>query len=333
MVRYTVRHHGRRADRGRGAGQRAAARSAAGYRAAVPGAAAVTALDGHQAIFAGHNDPQLSAPPGDRDPELQHLELLHRRVRDYAHGRQCAVDAEVRDGEDRAWRLTTTCFPAAEVPLVVPGEVPGLVLDMSALGSPELARNELVRALRPLTSRLPDLAGSSRSSGSPGMRRSRGTPRPASMRWTTARSIADRLDRAIDLLRDNGVAREAFRFANQAMALQRVRSELVRARLADPSASPGTLLRQLEQPRNRSWRPFQLAFVLLCLPGLTDPSHPDARRIGADAPGAAAVLSDRRRQDRGLPRAWPRTRSRSAACRALSVRAIRRGTGHAAWRC
>jgi len=29
--------------------------------------------------------------------------------------------------------------------------VPGLVLDMSALGSPELARVELVRALRPLT--------------------------------------------------------------------------------------------------------------------------------------------------------------------------------------
>jgi len=47
--------------------------------------------------------------------------------------------------------LTTTCFPAAEVPLVVPGHVPGLVLDTSALGSPELARDELVRALRPLT--------------------------------------------------------------------------------------------------------------------------------------------------------------------------------------
>src|SRR5207244_10460192 len=41
-------------------------------------------------------------------------------------------------------------FPAAEVPLVVPGKVPGLVLDMARLGSPELGGEELVRALRPL---------------------------------------------------------------------------------------------------------------------------------------------------------------------------------------
>ncbi|MGL5830324.1 MAG: DISARM system helicase DrmA, partial [Angustibacter sp.] len=31
-------------------------------------------------------------------------------------------------------------------------------------------------------------------------------------------------------------------------------------------------------PANRTWRPFQLAFVLLCLPGLTDPTHVDAHR-------------------------------------------------------
>src|SRR5262249_23051097 len=96
-------------------------------------------------------------------------------------------------------------------------------------------------------------------------------------------AVAARLDRAIDLLRDNGVAREAFRFANQAMALQRVRSELVRARLADPAADVGRLLRHLDRPDSRSWRPFQLAFVLLCLPGLTDAGHRDARRCADDA--------------------------------------------------
>ena len=84
------------------------------------------------------------------DDERLHLALLHRGRREYAHGRQCAVDADVRDGERRAWRLATTCFPAAEVPLVVPGKVPGLVLDMARLGSPELGGEELVRALRPL---------------------------------------------------------------------------------------------------------------------------------------------------------------------------------------
>ena len=94
-----------------------------------------------------------------------------------------------------------------------------------------------------------------------------------------ARNVADRLERAIDMLRDNGVAREAFRFANQAMALQRVRSELVPGQARRPGRGRWPrCCGELDVPRNRSWRPFQLAFVLLCLPGLTDPAHPDARR-------------------------------------------------------
>ena len=110
----------------------------------------MTALDGNAAIFLGHNDPEIAEPPPGVDDERLHLELLHRATRKYANGRQCAVDAVVRDGETRAWQLSTTCFPAAEVQLVVPGKVPGLVLDMARLGSPELGRDDLVRALRPL---------------------------------------------------------------------------------------------------------------------------------------------------------------------------------------
>ena len=283
LVRYTVRHR---------PGQRVAVVSLVNAQPGVsttPDTARlyqvrlrVTALDGQRAVFAGHNDPELSAPPSDRDDELRHLQLLHRRVRDYAHGRQCAVDADVRESEDRAWRLTTTCFPAAEVPLVEPGQVPGLVLDMSTLGSPELARDGLVRALRPLVTGYRTWldAQEQRIAGDAEIRRYSPSGEQA---LAAARAVAGRLDRAIDLLRDSGIAREAFRFANQAMALQRIRSELVRARLADPKANAGALLRELDKPANRSWRPFQLAFVLLCLPGLTDPAHPDARRVGDDA--------------------------------------------------
>jgi len=164
---------------------------------------AVTALDGHAAIFAGHNDPEFAELPSGRDDERLHLELLYRRTREYAHGRQCAVDAEVRDGENRAWRLATTCFPAAEVPLVVPGSVPGLVLDMTTLGSPELARDELVRALRPLTAgyRAWLDAQQERLGGDGEV----GHYAPAGEHaLRRAREVAARLDRAIDLLRDSG---------------------------------------------------------------------------------------------------------------------------------
>ena len=283
VVHYTVRHRGRRrvVELALVNGQPAPSATPDTARLYQVGLT-VTALDGHRAIFAGHNDPELGDLPSGRDDERLHLALLHRRHREYAHGRQCAVDADARDGEDRAWRLATTCFPAAEVPLVVPGRVPGLVLDMARLGSPELARDELVRALRPLVAGYRAWLDTQQARLGEDAEVARYAP-AGEQGLEAAREVAARLDRAIDLLRDNGIAREAFRFANQAMALQRVRSEVVRARLADPAADVARLLRELDVPESRSWRPFQLAFVLLCLPGLTDPGHRDARRGAGDA--------------------------------------------------
>jgi len=248
----------------------------------------VTALDGDTAIFVAHNDPEFSPAPTTQDLERRHLDLLYRSRREYAHGRQCAAEADVRDGATRAWRLRTTSFPAADVALTVPGDpasMPGLVTDMARLGSPELARDDLERALRPLAVGYRVWLRAQRERlDEPEAQRYE----PAgSYALTDAEVMADRLDRAVDLLRDDAQAREAFRFANQAMALQRVRSEVVRARTADPSASLNELLTHFDVPAQRSWRPFQLAFVLLCLPGLTDPTHLDAHR---DIQGQAQLL-------------------------------------------
>jgi hypothetical protein len=244
----------------------------------------VTALDGSRAVFLGHNDPELPTKIAS-DPERRRLDLLHRRARLFAHGRQCAVDSDVRVGETRAWRLTTTSFPSAEVELVEPGHpstMPGVELDMSRLGSLDLSPDALERSLRPLVTGFREwlFAQEQRVADDPEIRQYADSAGPA---ISTARDIADRLERAIELLRDDGVAREAFRFANQAMAMQRVRSELARLRPAREASSVAELVRELDRPDKRSWRPFQLAFVLLCLPGLADPEHPDALRGIDDA--------------------------------------------------
>ena len=63
----------------------------------------------------------------------------------------------------------------------------------------------------------------------------------------------------------------AFRFANRAMAQQRVHSLFALSRRRGENKT----LADFEQRKNRSWRPFQLAFILLSIPSLADPTHKD----------------------------------------------------------
>jgi hypothetical protein len=79
----------------------------------------------------------------------------------------------------------------------------------------------------------------------------------------------ERIRRGIALLKADGLAAEAFRFANEAMWLQRVHtvfSEQVRRGVTPDMAA-------VDVESNRSWYPFQLAFILLNLPGITDLHH------------------------------------------------------------
>lgn len=69
------------------------------------------------------------------------------------------------------------------------------------------------------------------------------------------RRIADRIQQAIEILADDEDVRLAFCFANKTIALQ---SRWARGQVL-------------------TWRPFQLAFILLNIPALADPLHPDRR--------------------------------------------------------
>jgi hypothetical protein len=86
---------------------------------------------------------------------------------------------------------------------------------------------------------------------------------------------ATRIEAGIDLLGDptKTEVAEAFQFANRAMWLQRVHTMVADRRRADPSLSAGDVLDEVDVAPNRSWRPFQLAFLLLNLPSLADPTH------------------------------------------------------------
>ncbi|MEV7776682.1 DISARM system helicase DrmA [Kitasatospora sp. NPDC088351] len=99
---------------------------------------------------------------------------------------------------------------------------------------------------------------------------------------TEAKRAADRIEAGIELVLRDADALAAFRFANSAMHLQRIHTRVAAARRRDQHRDAQEIFVEEDQPKNRSWRPFQLAFLLLNLPALTDPAHPE-RATGAEA--------------------------------------------------
>ncbi|MFI7125723.1 helicase-related protein [Nonomuraea sp. NPDC050153] len=76
----------------------------------------------------------------------------------------------------------------------------------------------------------------------------------------------DRMDSGIEVLRREPLVMAAFRHANEAMAVQRARTSWIKGKKqGEPKVELG------------KWRPFQIAFLLLCLDGIVDPDHDDRR--------------------------------------------------------
>jgi len=239
----------------------------------------VTALDGAAALFLPIDDPldDLRAVGG--DVEEAHLRLLYRAQRRYASGSNVAVHAEVREGERRAYRLETTWLPAYNVPATVAPLGKGTALADVELSMDSLAIAEpdrLRAGLMPLADGYSKWLGEKEAEIS-------GLPQPLRAAATsavfTARRAAERIRAGITVLTDPTVnghadALVAFRFANAAMALQRRHTDLARLR-EEHSLS---YLEAEAKVKDKgaaaaSWRPFQLAFVLLNLPSLADPEH------------------------------------------------------------
>ena len=97
------------------------------------------------------------------------------------------------------------------------------------------------------------------------------------------RTTLGRIEAGLDLLDKDAMAAQAFQFMNRAMWLQRTHS-LFAERVRRGDEKPD--MEKIDVAENRSWYPFQLAFILLNLPGITKFDHPER----SDAPEAVADL-------------------------------------------
>ena len=229
-------------------------------------------------------------PEVDRD-ELASLDMLYRHEGELAVGHGIATHATHPDSDrTRATRIETVAMPTADVALTeaptvddfanapaIQAPFAKVITDMQVLG--EAADADLPGLLTPLADAYDAWITEQQGRLDRGDDRLDAHKDAGQVNLAACRDAGARIRLGIDALGDPDVA-EAFRFANLAMWQQRVHTlageELRRAE----GLSLRDAIGQVDEPKNRSWRPFQLAFVLLNLPALADPCHPE--RTGDD---------------------------------------------------
>ncbi len=205
-----------------------------------------------------------------KEPETEQMEMTYRRIVEFAVGHGIGVHArKAANSWDRAVEIRTSVIPEYEVEQVEAPRLDSVEMDMITLSN--LSGTGFQTALGPLvaayeqwiTSNLnhldhpgPDLAPYFQTAASA---------------LETCRVTLKRIREGLQLLQTDENAAEAFRFANRAMAAQRLRS-IYTGKIRQGQA---VTLAELDKPENRSWRPFQLAFLLLNLPALVNPAHPE----------------------------------------------------------
>lgn len=233
-------------------------------------------------------------PQNQLEPDEQQMAMLYRNYVEFAVGHGVSVDAQLApDTVDCAVKVWTTTIPAYELPQTTPPtaeDIPALAaltVDMQLLaevtdGAFHTHLNPLADAYHAwidaqeqrLRAPTPDLV--------PYLTMAQST-------LDTCRTILARIRAGILLLDSDPQAAAAFRFANRAMALQRTHTLYA----ADRRRGKQVELTTYDTPANHSWRAFQLGFILINLPGLTDPRHAD-RAMPANDPNAnpAAAVAD-----------------------------------------
>ena len=206
--------------------------------------------------------------------EQQTMAMLYRHHVEFAVGHGVGVHAKVTENNpNSAVCLSTEVIPTYEVPRTTPprvDEIPaldGLVVDMKVLS--EASDAELIQKLQPLTTAYEIWINQQQQhyQNSPELQQQFGTLPETGI--TNCRQTLERIKAGLTMLAENPDAAEAFRFANRAMWRQRIHSILSeQTRQGTP-----TTFEEVDQVKNRSWYAFQLAFLLLNIPGVTDVHH------------------------------------------------------------
>jgi hypothetical protein len=184
-------------------------------------------------------------------------DLQYRDTGEYAVGHNVATEAILTDGH--CYLVRTSWIPTAQVERVAPAPIIGVELKMDALAV-LTDFSDAKAKLDSLVTEYRSWIGAQTLSTLSAKRKE-----TAESLQSRARVAADRIAQGIALL-DDPQCLEAFRLANKVMALAARRRLGVMQGKSPDSVTPG-------------WRPFQLAFLLMNLPGIARPLAEDRKVV------------------------------------------------------
>jgi hypothetical protein len=224
-------------------------------------------------VFLPTTDPLLDTR-WEPDDEIRRLNLQYRDRLEFAVGRTCSVDWAVPEGARRASKVWTTWLPTCETRQVTAEEIGKAMLDMRALA--KAAPDELRNGLGPIVDEYGRWLDEQEVRARQLPEHLRGEGLDA---VTEARKVLRQLADGLEYLLSDAEALRCFRFMNDVMADQRIQTQVARRRTQHPEESIDEARAVVLAGKSpHSWYTFQLAFVLMQLPLLTDPAA--ARRSG-----------------------------------------------------
>ena len=183
-------------------------------------------------------------------------DLQYRDLGEYSVGHNVATEAVLDDGT--CCRVVRTCWiPQTEVERVAPAEMADVELSMDKLAQ-LTDGTDVKKKLSTLTANYRKWINDQKASISGQSPKRKETAEELLRR---AEYAAKRIDNGIELLGDVQCL-EAFKIANKCMAIS------ARRRL-------GTMQGKSADSVNPTWRPFQLAFLLMNLKAIANPGHDD----------------------------------------------------------
>lgn len=211
--------------------------------------------------------------------ETESLEMLYRRRLEFAVGHGVSVRVTLPEsGHVHATKIETTFIPQEEVEQQTPptaadnSDIANVILDMKTLA--EMTKSELMANLRRIETAYAHWIVREQAKISNPAERLADYKTAADRAISRCQRTCARIREGIDLIEKDALAEKSFRFANRVMARQRVRSIYAREvrKSKIPAGAPETVF---DETKNRSWRLFQVAFILLNIPSITNLQHPD----------------------------------------------------------